>query len=251
MSFVAILALIKRKLYFCELINRDCARTGYKCYIMVKALPIIKDEDESMSPAGEEGPDYGQEENKQPPQNKNKDAWRMPTYDECEHFLRDSVKKKGVHPIDPIAIACKSDPIPLKDIRDNGDKWLKSLSDGWYGGNPIIETLKKQEFETIIDNKRQKVCRWAVIKVDEDLRNFQNLVGAELKAQKSKFHGEATIKAAVDSIQPNTLSFLKDGSQIPIIAIRMFHGGPQQAMNEYVYFVNYGLFTAIWPKTLL
>ena len=76
--------------------------------------------------------------------------------------------------------------------------------------------------------------------INENLRVAKNLIFAELKAQNDKKHrSEATIQARY-SIQPNTLPFRKDGSQRPIIGIRVFHGGPQQAINEYVYYIHHG-----------
>ena len=101
------------------------------------------------------------------------DSWRLPGWEVAEVFLRDSIKKSGVHPIDPIAIACKTEPIPLKDL---DEKWLRKRSDGWYGGYPILETLLKEQFETIIDGVTRTVCRWAVNYVDENLRNAKNLI---------------------------------------------------------------------------
>ena len=150
--------------------------------------------------------------------------------------MKDTIKKPNVHPVDPISIACKSNPIPLKDL---DDKWLAMRSDGWYGGHPINETLLKQQFDTIINGEQHKVCRWAVMYIDENLRNSTNLTKAELKAQNDMKHGPAHIQAKF-SIQPNTLGFRPDGTQKPIIGIRVFHGGPQQAINEYVYYIHHG-----------
>ena len=118
-------------------------------------------------------------------------------------------------------------------------KWLRMRSDGWYGGHPILETLLKEQFETIIDGVIHTVCRWVVMYINENLRVAKNLTFAELRAQNDKKHGEATIQAKF-SIQPNTLPIRKNGSQQPIIGIRVFHGGPQQAINEYVYYIHHG-----------
>ena len=133
----------------CELPDRDLTRTGYKCSIMVKPLTGPKKEptDDDMGTATIEV-DYGTPDDEQqqpPPQGNDKgdkgvDSWRLPGWEAAE-VLRDSVKKSGVHPVDPIAIACKSDPIPLKDL---DDKWLRMRTDGWYGGYPIHETLLKE-----------------------------------------------------------------------------------------------------------
>ena len=41
-------------------------------------------------------------------------------------------------------------------------------------------------------------------------------------------------------MMPSDFDTRDDGSQRPIVGIRVFHGGPQQAVNEYVYQVHYG-----------
>ena len=139
---VAISVSNKKDSHFCELPDRDLTRTGYKCYIMVKPLTAPKketvDEDVDMAPPDADAPevDFGAPEDEQqqpPPQDNDKgdkgvDSWRLPGWEVAEVFLRDSVKKSGVHPVDPIAIACKSDPIPLKDL---DERWLRKRSDGW------------------------------------------------------------------------------------------------------------------------
>ena len=58
-----------------------------------------------------------------------------------------------MHPVDPITIACKSDPVLLKDVKDT---WLRDISDGWYGGQSIRETLLKDEFEELIGGRIRK-----------------------------------------------------------------------------------------------
>ena len=121
-------------------------------------------------------------------------------------------------------------------IRDR----IKTRTDAWYGGNCIIETLREEKFEVNIDSKKYKVSRWALIDVDDDLRNKKNLVEADLKAQNDKVHGKATIKAALETQTPSDFPYNPDGTQRPIVGIRVFHGGPQQAMNEYVYQPHYG-----------
>ena len=150
--------------------------------------------------------------------------------------MKETIKKPNVHPVDPISVACKSNPIPLKDL---DDKWLTKRSDGWYGGHPIHETLLKQEFKTMINGEQQMVCRWAAMFIDENLRNAHNLIKAEERAQSDMKHSSAHIVAKY-SIQPCTLSYRKDGKQRPIIGVRVFHGGPQQAINEYVYYIHHG-----------
>ena len=61
----------------------------------------------------------------------------------------------------------------------------------------------------------------------------------ELRGQRDKRHGEATIQGRVNKT-PSTLPFRKDGSQQPIIGVRVYHGGAQQVMNEIAYYFHYG-----------
>ena len=39
---------------------------------------------------------------------------------------KDMVKKEGIHPVDPVTIASKSNPILLKDAKKN---WLNSITE--------------------------------------------------------------------------------------------------------------------------
>ena len=225
---VAISALSKSTVCFCEFYHRDCARTEPKCTIMVKAIPLTKKE---VPDPDDNIPDYGDTKDDI------KDAWRLENYEEIERNLRTVIKKRGVHPVDPIAVTLKMHPIPLKDLPPN---WLDIKTEGWYGGNNIIETLLKQMFDVMIDENRVTVSRWAMIDVLEDLRNQANLITADLRAQNDRTHGHATIKSALETEVPSSFKFREDGSQRPIVGIRVFHGGPSQAMNEYIYQSHYG-----------
>ena len=83
--------------------------------------------------------------------------------------------------MDLASIVTKTDPIPLKDVK--GD-WLERISKGYYcGHNSIHEALKKDMFSTIIGERVHKVSRWALNTVDPELRNKDNLLKAELRAQ--------------------------------------------------------------------
>ena len=61
--------------------------------------------------------------------------------------LRDTVKKKGITAVDPISIALRNNPIPVKDVRID---WLKTRTTAWYGGKNIIEYLREDKFEVKI-----------------------------------------------------------------------------------------------------
>ena len=66
------------------------------------------------------------------------------------------------------------------------------------------------------------------------------MVEADLKAQNDKVHGKATIKAPLETMTPSHFPYDHEGAQRPIVGIRVFHGGPQQAINEYAYQAHYG-----------
>merc|ERR1711989_146373 len=106
------------------------------------------------------------------------------------------VKKEGIHPIDPITIASKSNPIPLKDVKKN---WLNSITDGCYcGHNSIRKALENDTFETTIEGRVRNVSRWALNTIDPDLRNQVNLAKADLQAQFDQNHGNSTLKSGND-----------------------------------------------------
>ena len=87
-------------------------------------------------------------------------------------------------------------------------------------------------FDVMIDETIVAVSRWVMIDVLDELRNHANLIAADLRAQNDRTHGHATIKSALETEVPSTFKIREDGSQRPIIGIRVFHGGPSQAMNE-------------------
>ena len=118
-------------------------------FIMVKALTKPKEETDADVTMGPQPEDVDFTDNNGPPEpqqgnDKGDGGWRFPNWDETEEFLRETIKKEGVHPVDPITIACKSNPTPLKDVRET---WLREISDGWYGGQSIRETLLADEFD--------------------------------------------------------------------------------------------------------
>ena len=219
LSSVAISVLSTRTVCVSEFYHRDGARTEPKCPIMVKAIPTIKKE----VPDPDDQPDYGN------PKDDIKEAWRLEYYEEIERNIRTTVKKQGVHSVDPIAVMLKANPSPIKDLLLN---WLNLTTEGWYGGNNIIETLSRDEFEAVIDGTRVVVSRWALINVPNNLSNQ----AADIRAQTERTHGQATIKAARETAIPS--EFLvreEERTPRPIIGIRVFHGGPSQAMKEWVY----------------
>ena len=118
---------------FYELFHRDLVRTEYKCYIMVKAIPLTKQEmrdDDSL-------PDF-EAADKEPEDTK--DAWKLSSFKEIEEDLRDIIKKKGVHPVDPISIALKQNPIPVKDVNT---EWIKIAQMRGMEETALLKLFKK------------------------------------------------------------------------------------------------------------
>ena len=187
----------------------------------------------------EDPPDYTNDTEQPDQATKEEEEWCMANWDEVEEDLRDTIKKEGVHPVDPVTIASKSNPIPLKDVKKN---WLTSISEGYYcGHNSIRESLQKDTFDAMIGGRIRKVSRWALNTVSPDLRNQRNLAKAELKAQFDKNHGGATLKSNKLSITPSTALCKEDATQRPIIAVRIYHGGSQQVVNDIAYYFHYAL----------
>ena len=105
---------------------------------------------------------------------------------------------------------------------------MNSITDGCYcGHNNIRKALLEDTFETMIEGRVHKVSRWALNIVNPDLRNQANLAKADLQAQFDKNHGNATLKSGNMSTTPSTDLCNGDGTQRPIIAVRIFHGGAQ------------------------
>ena len=219
---------------FSGLHHRDLVRTGYKCYIMVKVIPLAKEEEEEL-------PDF-EAADEEPQPVLPGEAWRLSTYQEIDEDLRETVKKKGINAVDPISIALKNNPIPVKDVRTD---WIKIRTNAWYGGKNIVEYLREDKFEIqltvdVIETLKTRVSRWALIDVHDHLISITSRGDAEIKAQNDKVHGFATIKTPFGSTTPSDFDRNEDGIQDPIIGIRVFHGGPQQAINEYAYQAHYG-----------
>ena len=108
---------------------------------------------------------------------------------------------------------------------------MNSITDGCYcGHNSIRKAFLEDTFETMIAGRVHKVPRWALNTINPDLRNQANLAEANLRAQFDKVHGNATLKSGNMSTTPATDFINRDGTQTPIIAVRVYHGGAQQVM---------------------
>ena len=171
MNSVAISASNKKVSFLCEPLYRDLTRTAYKCSIMVR--PFVptepKEEDVEMPQAGEEGlPDFGDDDldqNRQPPpltDDDVRDKYKFPTWEKADENLKSMIRVTDVHPVDPICVACKVTPIPIKDLDPN--LWLNKISpDGWYKGNSIHNALASQEHRVEIENKVVVTSRWSAL----------------------------------------------------------------------------------------
>ena len=135
LRYVTISALIKKNLAlkFGELLVRAIACIETKRGIMVKTFIKQKAEvDGDVTMGGPELPDFTADEGEPDQTSKEDEDWSMANWDEVEEDLRDIIKKEGVHPVDPVTIASKSNPIPLKDVKKN---WLTAMSEGYYCGH--------------------------------------------------------------------------------------------------------------------
>ena len=95
----------------CELFDRECARTGTKRAIMVRAFLKQKQEiDADGDDPMQDRPDWNAPVDADQPES-TKD-WYMETFPEIEPQLRDEIRKENVQPVDMTSIVTKSDPIP-------------------------------------------------------------------------------------------------------------------------------------------
>ena len=185
---------------------------------MVKVIPLPKQEEVEL-------PDFyptSEEESKQAPaQIAPEETWRLSNFKEIEEDLRDTVKKKGITSVDPISIALKNNPMPVKDVKRD---WVETRTTAWYGGNNIIDYLREDKFEIkisidAIETLKIRVSRWALIDVHDHLISKKNRAGAEIKAQHDKVHGHATIKTPNGPVTPSDFACDEDGIQLSLIHI--------------------------------
>merc|ERR1711989_165226 len=92
----------------------------------------------------------------------------------------------------------------------------------------------------MIDGRKQAVSGWALNIMGDNPRNERNTIKAEINAQYDKRHGAATIKSGDKSIIPSEELAKGNGEYRPIVAVRIFHGGPQQVVNNLAYFYHTG-----------
>merc|ERR1711867_228584 len=66
------------------------------------------------------------------------------------------------------------------------------------------------------------------------------LLQADFNAQYDKTHGTATIRSASCVTVPSVDFTRANGEARPIVAVRIFNGGPQQVVNNLAYYYHYG-----------
>ena len=140
-----------------------------------------EEEDVEMPPADKAAPDvdFGSAEGESPPPQPRprpepdiRYNWQFPAWETQAEWLKENLRQPGVHPIDPICICCKTNPIPMKDLDPS---FLQKRTDAWYGGHSICEGLMRQEHQAIVNDKVIRVSRWAAIFLDENSVSYTHL----------------------------------------------------------------------------
>ena len=93
---------------------------------------------------------------------------------------------KDLHAVDVVSIGTKSDPIPMKELDD--ERLIMGLEGKYCGHNPIISTLKKDMFEVRLAGRHITTSRWAMCRVQQELRNE---VRCKEHDQVAQFHKNA------------------------------------------------------------
>ena len=105
----------------CELFDRECARTGTKRAIMVRAFLKQKQEiDADGDDPMHERPNWNAADDPDQGTMESTKDWYMQNYPEIELRLREEIRQKDVQSVDTTSIVTKSDPIPLKDVNQIG-----------------------------------------------------------------------------------------------------------------------------------
>ena len=226
---VAILGQIKR--FVAELslqrLHRELARTGDRDKIMV--LIKWRSADPSSQPKMEddESADWTADGDGQA------DEWRLQSYVEIKNRVNDNTYATDISPVDTTSIVTKTDPIPMKDVRQF---FTDDLFPGYrYAGhNNIRNELLKDDFSI---KKDKRICRWALNMVDPTMRIQETCEHAEQKSQWHIKHLEPMLKNDVRSWTPSE-DFIDDttGEHLPVIGVRVFHGGAQAVVNTVAYY---------------
>ena len=178
-----------------------------------------------------EGADWAQDADDQ------EDEWRLQNYVDIKNRLTNNMMEAEISSVDTTSIVTKTDPIPMKDVSpffiQEEFPYCREA-----GHNNIRTELLKDEF---LVRKDKKICRWAMNKIDQSMRIKESCALAEKDAQFYMEHGEATLKSDLKVSKPYE-EFCDDviGEHLPVIGIRVFHGGAQAVVNTVAYYYYYG-----------
>ena len=98
--------------------------------------------------------------------------------------------------------------------------------------------MLKDEFNI---KKDKRICRWAMNIIDQSMRIPESCESSEKEAQWVNRHLEPTLKNEVKTYTPSE-DFIDDttGEHLPVIGVRVFHGGAQAVVNAVAYYYYYG-----------
>ena len=149
---------------------------------------------------------------------------------------------KNLHAVDVVSIGTKSDPIPMKELDD--ERRIMGYEGKYCGHNPIISTLKKDTFEFRIAGRHISTSRWAMCRVQQELRNQATCAEHDQVAQFYKKHCATTITSGareevVRTIPSEELMVTED-EHIPVIGVRVYFGGASAVLVNLAYFYHYG-----------
>ena len=182
---------------------------------MVLIGPSRRQQDAEYVEMKDEDPDWSD-------QGHQEDDWQLGPYEETELRLRNDLNVKSLHVVDVVSIGTKSNPIPMKDLKDD-----MFLGEGKYcGHNPIISALKKDTFEVKLAKEYITTPRWALCKARQELRHQETCKDNEHEAQLHKKHCRATITSGagadvVRTIPSEELKGLEDEDR-RVIGVRFF-----------------------------
>ena len=211
----------------CERLHRDLVCTGARDNIMVliKWRSDVPSDDLKMEiDWADDGDDQA-------------DDWRLQNYVDIKNRVNDNMNATEISSVDTTSIVTKTDPIPMKDVKQF---FIDELFPGYrYAGNNNIRTeLLKDEFNI---KKDKRICRWAMNVIDQSMRIPESCESSEKEAQWVNEHHEATLKNEVKTYTPYE-DFIDDttGEHLPVIGVRVFHGGAQAVVNAVAYYYYYG-----------
>ena len=140
---------------------------------------------------------------------------------------------KNVHAVDVVSIGTKSDPIPMKELDD------ERLMMGFEcEGN--VSTLKKDMFEARLAYRHITTSRWAMCRVQQELRNEETCKEPDQVAQFYKKHcGAIIISGSTKTVPSEELRISADDVK-PVIGVRIYFGDASAALVNLASYYHYG-----------